>query len=260
MYGSVASIIIELAVVGLLVIGIVAGVKKGFFKSLMDVLILFVAIFAAVQVCRWTTDLLVNRLYPKAEEKVLQAIGNAEVDLANVDLEALKIDENHPDNLSDGEYETLKKNPGINKIATAMEKAGIPINRIRVILAKTLKKAGSSGTNLNEFMTDTAKTATKKGLTIAVQVVVFLLVLIIVSILLQLLTNGIRRLLWKLDVVKTLDRFLGFLMGALMMLAIIFIVLYVFRRVGVNSVEEKIGETLFAKFLDANNPISMFFE
>ena len=25
-------------------------------------------------------------------------------------------------------------------------------------------------------------------------------------------------------------------------------------------VEEKIGETLFAKFLDANNPISMFFE
>ena len=34
MYGSVASIIIELAVVGLLVIGIVAGVKKGFFKRL----------------------------------------------------------------------------------------------------------------------------------------------------------------------------------------------------------------------------------
>lgn len=259
MYGSVGSIIIELVVIGLLVIGIATGVKKGFFKSLMDVLILFVAIFAAVQVCRWTTDLLVNRLYPKAEEKVLQAIGNAEVDLANVDLEALKIDENHPDNLSDGEYETLKKNPGIKKIADAMEKAGIPHNRIRVILAKTLKKAGSSGTNLNEVITDAAKTATRKGLSVAVQVVVFLLVLIIVSILLQLLTNGIRRLLWKLDVVKTLDRFLGFLMGAVLMLAIIFVVLYVFRRVGLSSVEEKIGETLFAKFLDANNPITLFF-
>ncbi len=260
MYASAASIILELAVIGLLVIGIVTGVKKGFFKSLMDVLILFVAIFAAVQVCRWTTDLLVNRFYPKAEEKVLKAIENAEVDLADVDLEALKFDESHPDNLTDTEYELLKQNPGISKIANALEKAGIPNNRIRVILARTLKKASSSGSNLNEVLTDTAKAATRKGLTIAVQVIVFLLVLLIVSILLQLLTNGIRRLLWKLDVVKTLDRFLGFLMGALLMLAIIFIVLYIFRRVGAGTVEEKIGETLFAKFLDANNPILLFFE
>ncbi len=260
MYGSVGSIIIELVVIGLLVIGIATGVKKGFFKSLMDVLILVVAIFAAVQVCRWSTDLLVNRLYPKAEERVLQAIENAEVDLANVDLEALKLDGNHPDNLTDAEYEMLRHNSGIGKLVTTLEKAGIPHNRIRIILAKTLKKANSSGSNLNDFMTDTAKTATRKGLTVAVQVVVFLLVLLIVSIVLQLLTNGIRRLLWKLDVVKTLDRFLGFLMGALLMLAIIFIVLYVFKRVGLGSIEEKIGETLFAKFLDANNPLTLFFE
>ena len=31
-------------------------------------------------------------------------------------------------------------------------------------------------------------------------------------------------------------------------------------RVGAGTVEEKIGETLFAKFLDANNPILLFFE
>ena len=52
MYGSAASIIIELVVVGLLVIGIISGVKKGFFKSLMDLLILGAAIFCAVMVCR----------------------------------------------------------------------------------------------------------------------------------------------------------------------------------------------------------------
>ena len=52
----------------------------------------------------------------------------------------------------------------------------------------------------------------------------------------------------------------GLITGAFLQKVIIFVVLYVFRRVGVNSVEEKIGETLFAKFLDANNPISMFFE
>lgn len=260
MYGSVGSIILELVVVGLLVIGIITGVKKGFFKSLMDVLILAVAIFAAVQVCRWTTDMVVDRLYPKAEEKVLKAIESAEVDLADVDLEEMKFDESHPDNLSDIEYAMLKRNSGVNRIATALEKAGIPQNRIRVIIAKTLKKANSTGANLNEVMTDSAKSATRKGLTIAVQVILFILVLIIVSILLQLLTNGVRRLLWKLEVVKTLDRFLGFLMGAVLMLAIIFVALYICRRIGFSSFEDKLGQTLFTSFLDNVNPLRLFFE
>ena len=259
MYGSVGSIIIELAVVGLLVIGIITGVRKGFFKSLMDVVILFAAIFAGVMVCRWATGYLVERLYPKAEEKVLKAIESAEVDLANVDLAQLKLDDNHPDTLSDAEYVLLTQNAGIQKFASALESAGIPKARIRVILAKVLKKAGSSGQSIKEVVTDSAKSATKSGLTVVVQVILFILVLIIVSILLQLLTNGIRRLLWKIDVLKTVDRFLGFLMGALVMLAIIFVVLYIFRRLGVESVEEKIGETLFAQFLNVNNPILLFF-
>ena len=260
MYGSAVSIIIELAVIGLIVIGIVTGVRKGFFKSLMDVLILAVAIFAAVWVCRWTTEFFVNRFYPKAEEKVLKAIESAEVDLSNVDLAAMHLDENHPDDLTDTEFALLQQNAGVAKTVNAMKKAGVRESSIRSILAKTLKKASSSGSNLNDALTDSAKAATKGALTIAVQVILFILVLIIVSILLQLLTNGIRRLLWKIDVVKTLDRFLGFLMGAVLMLAIIFVALYIFRRLGLDSVEEKIGETLFAKFLDANNPISLFFE
>ncbi len=259
MYQSAASIIIELVVIGLLVIGIISGVKKGFFKSLMDVVILGAAIFAAVMVCRWTTGYLVDRFYPKAEEKVLKAIESAEVDLSDVDLAEMKIDEDHPDTLTDVEYAMLKQNEGIGKLANTLEKAGIPNARIRVILAKVLKKANSSGESLNQVLTDSAKAATRSGLTIVVQVIVFILVLIIVSILLQLLTNGMRNLLWKIDVIKTLDRFLGFLMGALVMLAIIFVVLYIFRRLGVESVEEKIGETLFAQFLNVNNPISLFF-
>ena len=260
MYGSVGSIIVELVVVGLLALGVISGVKKGFFKSLMDLLILAVAVFAAVQVCRWATDALVDRLYPKAEARVLQAIENANVDLANVDLKAMGFDESHPDTLNEAEYELLKQNEGIGKIIDAMEKAGIPKTRIWKILAVTLKKASAGGSNLKEALTDTAKSATKSGLTVVVQVILFILVLIIASILLQLLTNGIRRLLWKIDVIKTLDRFLGFLMGALVMLALIFVALYIFRRLGVESVEEKIGETLFAQFLNINNPLLMFFE
>lgn len=260
MYGSVGSIIVELAVVALLVIGIVSGVKKGLFKTLMDLLILAAAIFAAVQACRFATDYFVNRLYPKAEARVLQAIENSDVDLANVDLSAMKFDENHPDTLNEAEYELLRHNEGIGKIINAMEKAGIPKARIWKIVAVTLKKASAGGSNLKEALTDTAKAATKSGITVVVQVVLFILVLIIVMIVLQLLTNGLRSLLWKIDVIKTVDRFLGFLMGALAMLAIIFVVLYVFRRLGVESVEEKISQTLFTQFLNVNNPILMFFE
>ena len=260
MYGSVGSIILELAVVALLVIGIISGVKKGFFKSLMDLLILAVAVFAAVQVCRWTTNALVARLYPKAEARVMKAIENADVDLSNVDLSAMKFDESHPDTLNEAEYALLKQNEGLGKIIDAMEKAGIPKARIWKILAKTLKKADAGGKSLKEALTETAKDATRSGLTLVVQVVVFILVLIIVMIVLQLLTNGMRSLLWKIDVIKTLDRFLGFLVGALVMLAIIFIVLYIMKRVGVESFEEKVGETLFTAFLNTNNPLRLFFD
>ena len=160
MYGSVGSIIVELAVVALLVIGIVSGVKKGLFKTLMDLLILAAAIFAAVQACRFATDYFVNRLYPKAEARVLQAIENSDVDLANVDLSAMKFDESHPDTLNEAEYELLRHNEGIGKIINAMEKAGIPKARIWKIVAVTLKKASAGGSNLKEALTDTAKAAT----------------------------------------------------------------------------------------------------
>ena len=107
--------------------------------------LLAAAVFVAVQVCRWTTSALVDRLYPKAEAKVLQAIENADVDLANVDLSAMKFDESHPDTLNDAEYELLKQNAGVGKIISAMEKAGIPKARIWKILATTLKKASAGG-------------------------------------------------------------------------------------------------------------------
>ena len=260
MYGSAASIIIELVVVGLLVIGIAAGVKKGFFKSLMDLVILVAAIFAAIFACRFATDFFVNRFYPKAEEKVLKAIESAEVDLANVDLSTMKIDENHPDTLSDAEYALLKQNDGVAKLADTMGRAGISESRIRSIIAKTLKKAGSTGSGLSEALTDSAKAATRGTLTVIVQVILFLLVLVIVSILLQLLTNETRRLLWKIDILKTLDRFLGFLTGAVLMLAVILIAFFIFNRVQWDSFENAVGQTLFAKFLSENNPLSLFFE
>ncbi len=260
MYGSAASIILELAVIGLLVIGIATGVKKGFFKSLMDVVILAVAIFAAVMVCRWATGYLVDRLYPKAEEKVLSAIENADVDLSNVDLAAMGIDEDHPDTLSDAEYATLKKNAGIGKLANALEKAGIPHARIRAILARTLKKAGRSGMSIKEILSDSAKAATRSGLTVVVQVILFILVLLIVSILLQMLVNGMKGMIWKVDALKTIDRFLGFLLGAVLMLGIILIAFYIFKRISWTVFENAVDQTLFASFINENNPLCLFLE
>ncbi len=260
MYGSAAAIIIELAVIGLLVIGIATGVKKGFFKSLMDLLILAVAVVAASLVCNWVSGPLVDHFYPKAEEKVLKAIESAEVDLKDVDLSALGLNDSHPDSLSDEEFAAVQKNEGIAKVVSAMDAAGIGEGRIRTILAKTLKTVGRSGNNLNEALTDSAKTATRSVVRIIIQVVVFLFIVILVSVLLQMLVNGMKGLIWKVDALKTMDRFLGFLLGAAMMLGIILIAFYIFGRVNWTAFEEAADQTLFAAFLNENNPLALFLE
>lgn len=260
MYGSVFAIILEIVTASLLVVGIVGGIKKGFFKSLMDLIVLAAAVFAAVMVCRWCTGFLVERFYPKAEEKVLKAIENAQADLSDVDISAMGFDETHPDTLSDEEMDLLKNNAGIAKTVSALEKAGIRDSRIRSIIAKTLKSASKSGQTLNEALTDSARTITKNTLTVIVNVVLFLLVLVIVSILLQLLVNAAKGLLWKVDVLKSFDRFLGFILGAVLMLALIFIAFYLFRRIEWTAFEEAADQTLIASFLNRNNPIALFFD
>ena len=260
MYGSAASIALELITIALLVIGIISGVKKGFFKSLMDLVILIAAVIAAVMVCRWCTGFFVERIYPKAEEKVLSAIESAEMDLSNVDISAMNFGEDHPDTLSDEEYALLKQNAGIAKFSASMEKVGIPESRIRAIIAKTIKNASRSGESFHEAVTDSAKAVTRNTVKVIVQIVLFLIVLIVLVIVLQLLVNGIRGLMWKADLIKSVDRFLGFLLGALMMLALIFIAFYLFRRLNWTAFENAADETLFAAFLNVNNPLTLFFD
>lgn len=257
MYGSAAAIILELATIGLLVIGILTGVKKGFFKSLMDFLILIAAVLIASQICKWASAPLTDLFYPKAEERVLKAIGSVNIDLSKFDLSGMKLDESHPDTLNETEYEQLKKSAGIGDLIEALERAGIPKARIWKIVAETLKKVNVSGSNLKEILTDTARTATKSGLTAVVQVILFILVVLIVSVLLQILVNGTKRLIWKVDLLKTTDRFLGFLLGAVMMLGIILIAFYIFDRIHWIKFETAVGQTLFAAFINENNPLRL---
>ena len=260
MYRTAAAIILELLTIALLVIGITTGVRKGFFKSLMDLLILVVAVFVASQVCNWINGPIVDHFYPKAEEKAIKAIDSVEIDLKNVDLSALELNDAHPDSLSDEEYAALQANSGIAKLVSAMQAAGLKENRIRTILAKTLKTLGKGGRDLNAALTESAKTTTKAAIRVIVQIVLFLIIVLLVSVLLQILVNGTRGLIWKVDVLKSLDKFLGFLLGAILMLAVILIVFYICGRLHWSTFETAVDQTLFSAFLQENNPLRLFLE
>ena len=154
----------------------------------------------------------------------------------------------------------LQANSGIAKLVSAMQAAGLKENRIRTILAKTLKTLGKGGRDLNAALTESAKTTTKAAIRVIVQIVLFLIIVLLVSVLLQILVNGTRGLIWKVDVLKFLDKFLGFLLGAILMLAVILIVFYICGRLHWSTFETAVDQTLFSAFLQENNPLRLFLE
>ncbi len=260
MYQSAAAVILELLTIALLVIGIAVGIKKGFFKSLMDLLILAAAVLAASFVCNWADGPIVDRFYPKAEEKVIGAIESVELELKNVDLSAMELNESHADSLSDEEMAAVQENEGIAKLVSAMKAAGIKDGRIRTILAKTLKAIGKGESSLNKALSDSARAVTKGAIRVTVQIILFLLSVLIISVLLQLLVNGMKGLIWKVDILKTLDRFLGFLLGAVIMLAVILVLFYIFDRLHWQVFENAAEQTLLASFMNEHNPLRLFLE
>lgn len=260
LYSETGSIILDAAVLLVLVLITVLCGKKGFFKSLMVLAALAVAVFAAIMAARYLTDPITEKLLPKAEAKVEKALENTELDLSNVDLAAMGFNEDHPDTLTDEELEQLRKNEGIDKVYNGLSKLKMSDARIRKILASSLKKAGGAAEDYEDYLTTAAKNLSYSSLHTTVKISLLLVTFLLVAVILLLVVNGMRELMHKVTLVGATDTVLGVLLGLAIALLLIFIAFYAFESMEWESYLSARDHTLLAKLADRYNVIKMFFD
>lgn len=258
LYATKPAIVTDVIILAVLVIAVVQGIKKGFFKSLMGFVVLGVAVFAAVTVSDLFTDTLTEKLAPKVENKVTEAIANANLNFSGINTEDVALSEDHPDTLSDAEMAVLLKNEGFKKVHDTLEKANVKEPQIRSIFAKALKKLNSGSGSLENFLSDAARTVSHAAVKVTVEILLLIVTFALASILLKLLVNALRDLMYRWEFLKGTDRFLGVVFGLAAAAAVLILAEYIAVKSGWQAYDEALPHTLLAAFLHKHNLISLF--
>ena len=80
------NLIADLVVIGVLILGVVLGAKKGFIKTIAGLVIVVVSIFGAKFLSSIVTEPITCFVFPLVEESVTSKIGNNVIDPSGIDI------------------------------------------------------------------------------------------------------------------------------------------------------------------------------
>lgn len=223
--------VIDLAVLAVLVIGAAVGAKRGLWRSLMGAVMLIAAILGTVLLTNRLTDPVTELVYPMVEEKaVAWAESAAEAAADNAQQEIA---------------------PDPDKLTEALAKFGVSQEQLDKLLSSFNASGGSS---FSDTVTGLASDAAKLFVRAVVQTGLYLLCFVVLLVLLKVLLHAIDLLL-KLPVLSTANRLGGAVFGLIASALILFFVLSLCTRFGVELPE--IEQTALLKWFRVNTPQSI---
>jgi len=215
---------------------VIAGAKKGLFKTLMGLVATLAALVGAALLSGMLANPVTDMVYPLAEEFLAEQMQQIEVSLGEVDIDFSAL----ADQI--GQPEVIVEIPGFAAFSETLRGMGISEESIRELLEDSWKSSVS-----------VVERAAYMVLRTAVQAVLFLLLFIVLNILLHIAVNALN-LVFYLPLLSTVNALGGALLRMIEALMLIFIVLYFAPRMGITYFADNAEGTLLLSFFMTHSP------
>ncbi len=226
------ALVIDLAVLLVLVIGTVVGAKRGLFGSLVGLVIVIVSLVAATVVSPLLADPLTEVIYPIAEDRLIARLLPEQIDAV--------------DGKTDGE--NAPKTPA----PKAADLEGL-IAQYREKLEQTVSGAAES---VLEATMNTLRETARRWLATFVHALVFFVVFMALLLVLKLAARGLEHV-FELPGLHALNTLGGGALGLIESTLLIFLLLYLAPRLGIDWIEEQEEGTRLLSFFLHNTPKSL---
>ena len=223
-----SGIIADVIILAIVVIFAIINLKKGFFKQLVKVICAVVAVIVAYSFC---DDLLTfaNANFNVTQllrDKILGLFGEGSVFLMEVTNE---------------------------NIATAITSLGLPESLIEVAVNALSNVASDLYSNIGEFLSQLLANYILTSVSFVLIYIVARIVLILIAKLLESII--------KLPIISDIDKFLGFILGMIKALILVFFVLFIIEVLPLEplaEVKNALSQSILGSILQKHNLFTYF--